>query len=270
MSKIGKVLVQITSNNTMSTNPTATAAVTIAESLESKLNVLRCIYVKYRQLFESLFGYMGYDLVLVSAGSNRFHLNLSSNDALVDLSDLFELGWRLFALVKDCYPQVSNDLVGCYHLMLCSVNFLVENVVVVCGEQNDSQTKNPADFLDALCRDSSQVECLRVKTINQHYFRPELTRHLEISQFSLKCDTRKLVEKLAGINSSVDDFCCLNSSRLVEEIDRISPEVMIETPSSISNAIASPLPADFAQLVTNFTSLIEKECQNDDFDLKVC
>lgn len=250
----------------MISNPTTT--VTIAESLESKLNVLRCIYVKYRQLFESLFGYIGYDLVLVSAGSNRFYLNLSSNDALFDLSDLFELGWRLFALVKDCYPQISNDLVGCYHLMLCSVNFLVENVVVVCDEQNGSQTKNPPDFLHALCRDS-QVECLRVKTINQHYFRPELTRHLEISQFSLKCDTRKLIEKLAGNSTRFDDIWCLNSIRLVDEIDRISPEVTIETPSSISNATTSTLSADFVQLVANFTTLIEKECQNDDFDLKV-
>ena len=50
-------------------------------------------------------------------------------------SDIYEFIWRMFVLAKGNFPDISDDLVNCYHLLLCVIDWVYINAVL--GKRTD-------------------------------------------------------------------------------------------------------------------------------------
>jgi hypothetical protein len=58
--------------------------------------------------------------------------------------------------------------VNSYHLLICSVNFLLVNAI------NSKMAINATDFKDDIVYKNSECDPIKVKTINEHYFMPRV------------------------------------------------------------------------------------------------
>jgi len=45
-------------------------------------------------------------------------------------SDIYEFIWRTFVLAKGNFPDIGDDLVNCYHLLLCVIDWAYINCVL--------------------------------------------------------------------------------------------------------------------------------------------
>ncbi|XP_077298446.1 retinoblastoma-like protein 1 [Arctopsyche grandis] len=104
-------------------------------------------------------------------------------------SSLFEFAWCLFICVKCEFPDLSNDLVNMYHMMLCCINLIVGNACVaqrkdiinpdtasICGLPSNWAKTNitePPCIISQLCVNylGSEIE---VKSMKQYKFKSVL------------------------------------------------------------------------------------------------
>ena len=54
--------------------------------------------------------------------------------------EVYEFIWRMFVLAKGNFPDISDDLVNCYHLLLCVIDWVYMNCVM--GRRTDLINNN--------------------------------------------------------------------------------------------------------------------------------
>ena len=106
-----------------------------------------------------------------------------------------DFGWALFVRVKADFPDISDDLVNSYHLLLCCVDYIYTNAVyfnrtdllndkVLENQKLPSQLGDKAMsegkfehpcILDNLCSNFSAIKD-EVKTIREHTWKPHIKK----------------------------------------------------------------------------------------------
>ena len=105
---------------------------------------------------------------------------------------MFDFCWGLFVRVKADFPNISDDLVNSYHLLLSCVDYIYANAVManrsdLLNEKSlESEDKiNSASskmeipcIMDKLCRNHHGI-ISEVKSIREHYWKPHIKRFFE-------------------------------------------------------------------------------------------
>ena len=58
----------------------------------------------------------------------------------VSSADIFSFCWTLFIHIKSNFPQISDDLVNSYHLLLACIDYCFTNALLV---ENAKELLNP-------------------------------------------------------------------------------------------------------------------------------
>ena len=119
-----------------------------------------------------------------------------------------------------------------YHLLICSVNFLLVNAI------NSKMAINASDFKDDVVYKNSECDPIKVKTINEHYFMPrvkescsEVFQSLRFDLTDLKSINRQLKSVVSKKNSvEFDEMMFLH--RNVGKCD-VDIDFSISVPSSL-------------------------------------
>lgn len=126
---------------------------------------------------------------------------------------MFDFGWALFVRVKADFPDISDDLVNSYHLLLCCVDYIYANAVFsnridLLNDKSLESQKLPSQFdekalsegkfetpcvLDNLCGNFAAIKD-EVKTIREHTWKPYIKKFFvqKVHIFNVIC-LRKLV-----------------------------------------------------------------------------
>ncbi|CAN8001317.1 unnamed protein product [Ixodes hexagonus] len=90
------------------------------ETIEKSFCVTAKIYEKYTAIFSAIFKEPSQDAPKqVSTGYKRRTNKLP----LCTSNDMFSFLWTLYVYIKGRFSQISSDLVNCYHLMLCCIDY---------------------------------------------------------------------------------------------------------------------------------------------------
>ena len=95
------------------------------ESLERNFAVSREIFKKFQPIFKDLFLDPGLELPNTQAPKSRKQKNQPCTPVRV-----FELTWTLFVCVKVDYPDVRDDLVNSYHMLLACCDLIFANALL--------------------------------------------------------------------------------------------------------------------------------------------
>ena len=103
---------------------------------------------------------------------------------------MFDFGWALFVRVKADFPDISDDLVNSYPLLLCCVDYIYANAVYfnrtdllnekvletqkLPDQVGDGKFEHPC-ILDILCNKFSAIKD-EVKTIREHTWKPHIKK----------------------------------------------------------------------------------------------
>ncbi|CAF0724811.1 unnamed protein product [Brachionus calyciflorus] len=140
--------------------------------IEANFNVSSVLFLKYTAIFKNVFNCAHENLIkFFSNGrtdNKNYHKKLYASKYF-DIHDLFDV---------DQFPQLSNDLVNSYHLLICCINFLYENMSNLNETYIIKLDKNKSNrLIDHICTkyDGNAIE---IKTINKYYFKPQVKQIL--------------------------------------------------------------------------------------------
>lgn len=106
------------------------------------------------------------------------------------------------------YPNLGNDLVNSYHLLICAINLMYENVIKKSHRLDGNILLLELDshqyLIDYLCK-RFDGQSLEVKTINEHYFKPQVSA-LGLSFFFNMNDKESLLAMVDKLNRVYEDL----------------------------------------------------------------
>ncbi|KAI1297170.1 Retinoblastoma-like protein 1 [Halotydeus destructor] len=195
---------------------------------ERNFNVSTVIFKKFKPIFLNIF--KDPSLSPTKPTKNR----KQSRRQFVTSSEVFSFCWTLYIHVKAHFPQISDDLVNSYHLLLCCVDLCYSNAIVA---DNAKDLINPEfdalpegfsspDFklpdkigciIQALCKkyDGMFVEA---KGIKEHWWNSKVKRMIEREELKArKCEAGQPVQLLGLFDSSNFPF---NLRSINKEYDR--------------------------------------------------
>lgn len=180
--------------------------------IEANFSVVSVLYKKYETIFKNVFNH-SFEYLIEFFANSQHHI-----DNKIESKDFFIFGWLLFINIKsirllnknnfllkvktnylDQYPQISNDLVNSYHLLICCVNYMYQNIEnlnqeyllrISISRKNGLKHLKFNKFIDYICKkyDGNSVE---IKTVNEYYFRPQME-----NLFPNKSDNIELLDSL--------------------------------------------------------------------------
>ncbi|XP_076642895.1 retinoblastoma-like protein 1 isoform X2 [Halictus rubicundus] len=113
------------------------------EKLEGNFSVSMVIFKKYQPIFNDVFKYPAEDIS--RPPRSRRHKAMPCTPARV-----FEFCWTLFICIKGAFPDISDDLVNSYHLLLVCCDLIYNNALL--ANRKDLLNPNfpglPANFND--------------------------------------------------------------------------------------------------------------------------
>ena len=196
--------------------------------IESNYNISCVLFSKYKIIFNHLFDCSS------SISSIHARAGRSNKACSLNTQDLFNFGWLFYIYIKHKFPHIINDLVNSYHLLICCINLIYLNLnwsllsksntaylnkllLVKLDDENQSEllVDESSDlfslnyFIDYVCKkfDGNTIE---VKTINEHYFKPQIKQLL--AQSVLNKDSNKNLFYLDDLNEFKNLHLNLNST----------------------------------------------------------
>ncbi|KAK2724085.1 hypothetical protein QYM36_002436 [Artemia franciscana] len=190
------------------------------DKVERNFAVAHILYKKYEALFAEIF-------TMPLDGGTRSHRSRKQKRPPCTSAELFDFTWTLFSLVRASYPSVSDDLVNSFHLLLCTLDLLLSNVIVL--DRRDLLNPNfpglPSSFnkpyytppIDAVCNiailcgmtDGIVVEA---KSIKEHFLYPKVKEFYEKGKIRL--DPTAFIGLLEQVNF---DMNYKNIGKMYEE-----------------------------------------------------
>lgn len=117
------------------------------EKIELNYNLTRILFNKYEIIYEQIF---------------------------TCRNQLFDYGWLLFINLKHKYPNIRDDLVNLYHLLICCLNNIWKRLLLTSDfkqiKLTELDTNNPNSLLEHICK-NFDANLIQVKTINEYYFK---------------------------------------------------------------------------------------------------
>merc|ERR1712226_375606 len=89
--------------------------------LESTFSLCLVLFKRYRYIFGTLFG-----------RQNLYYGNQLSNINHLNSAELFYFTWLLYAQIKATVDCLKKDLISCFYLLICCVEFVIANLMQ-CG-----------------------------------------------------------------------------------------------------------------------------------------
>jgi len=164
----------------------------------ARLNIARLLYQNYTNMF-----------------SNLFNIHFS------DLSSLHNLGWLLFTISRNAYPQLTSDLVNSHHLLICLIHFFCVSV----QSQLPEIVMSDLIGIDQLCR-RFNGDPLQTKTVYEHFFRHQLSEFKNENGF---VDLREIETIVQNVNAMYEKSLCER-----EETGGVIDERMFLTEDEVS------------------------------------
>ncbi|XP_033326239.2 retinoblastoma-like protein 1 isoform X1 [Megalopta genalis] len=133
------------------------------EKLEGNFSVSMVIFKKYQPIFNDIFKYPAEDIS--RPPRSRRHKALPCTPARV-----FEFCWALFICIKGAFPDISDDLVNSYHLLLVCCDLIYSNALL--ANRKDLLNPNfpglPTNFNDESYTPPQTANCIVTLLCERH------------------------------------------------------------------------------------------------------
>ncbi|XP_067928982.1 retinoblastoma-like protein 1 [Watersipora subatra] len=148
------------------------------DKLERNFSVSTVIFKKYKPIFTSVFKDPDQDPPRPPKSRKQRAKPCTS-------SDIYEFIWKMFVLAKGNFPDIGDDLVNCYHLLLCVIDWVYTNCML--GKRSDlispkfhAAPGSPAPnvlpcIISQLCFQHEGLE-VEAKGIKEHHFKSYIRR----------------------------------------------------------------------------------------------
>ncbi|XP_063311817.1 retinoblastoma-like protein 1 isoform X1 [Pelobates fuscus] len=149
--------------------------------LERNFEVSTVIFKKFEPMFKELF--QNPDEDPPRPPKSRKQRKLQCN-----VKSLFKFSWTLFVYAKGNFSLIGNDLVNCYHLLLCCLDLVYEHTQQCPNKEEllnpdfaanlptrDGSPEDPPCIITALCEMYGGIT-VEAKGIKEHYFKPYIAK----------------------------------------------------------------------------------------------
>ncbi|XP_076278999.1 retinoblastoma-like protein 1 isoform X2 [Lasioglossum baleicum] len=158
------------------------------EKLEGNFSVSMVIFKKYQPIFNDVFKYPAEDIS--RPPRSRRHKAMPCTPARV-----FEFCWTLFICIKGAFPDISDDLVNSYHLLLVCCDLIYNNALL--ANRKDLLNPNfpglPANFNDENYTSPQTANCIVNLLCERH--EAIAVEAKVIKEYHLKNHIKKLFEE---------------------------------------------------------------------------
>lgn len=137
------------------------------ELIERNFNVSCILFAKFNKISSQMF-------------SQEVTASLAPSKCVSDIA------WLLFIYVKEKFPHIGSDLVNSFQLLVCCLNLIYANLArdptlssCLLAPVSSSSSSKSANIIEFLCKEY-EIQAIEVKTIYEHYFKPQV--RLMVSQ----------------------------------------------------------------------------------------
>ncbi|XP_014249755.1 retinoblastoma-like protein 2 [Cimex lectularius] len=181
--------------------------------LEQVFNVSVILFKKFQPIFYDMFQ-------TVSSEQSKNHKSKKLRQPLPSINRVFEFTWGLFLSVKANFPNIVNDLVNLYPLLLCCCDFIYANAVLsgrkdIIKEGFQIQYKSKYNdisevpcIIDRLCELHDGIP-IDVKSVKEYCWRKQVKAFFDKSILKGNAD---LLSGVLDINNFDQNFKSINKN----------------------------------------------------------